>query len=106
MKYYDVFFAFVVIPICVVVGSWFFEASFAITFSVIIFGVVFGTIIDWKKSILSKETDLNNNFLHPKNELLIYCVVFILTLLIIYKFFSIYIDEVISEKFSFTPFVN
>lgn len=89
MKYYDIFFAFVAIPICVLVGSWFFEASFAVTFSVIIFGVVFGTIIDWKKSILSKGTNSNINFLHPKHELLIYCVVFILTIAIIYKFPSI-----------------
>ena len=89
MKYHDIFFAFVVIPVCVLVGSWAFEASFAITFSVIIFGVVFGTIIDWGKSILSNETNSNHNFMMPKVELLIYGVVFIFTIAIIYKFPSI-----------------
>lgn len=89
MKYHDIFFAFVVIPICVLVGSWAFDASFAVTFSVIIFGVIFGTIIDWKKSMINSENHSNHDFLYPKHELLIYCVVFLFIIAIIYKFPSI-----------------
>ena len=89
MKYNDIFFAFVVIPISVLVGSWAFEASYAVTFSVIIFGVILATIIDWKKSMIDSETQSNHDFLHPKHELLIYCVVFLFTIAIIYKFPSI-----------------
>ena len=86
MKRHDIFFILVVLPICVLLGSWASESSFAITLLVVLFGFMLGMVFNWYKFVPGGESNPDGKLLHPKYEFLIYSVIFILACGVVYVF--------------------
>jgi len=72
MKLSDIIYPPIFIILCVVVGAWFFEASFAVTLLFVFGGASAGILIHWPEEAPGGVDNPDGEFIHPKYLLMIF----------------------------------